>query len=139
MLALWWAALHLLLFAAVLGLGVSGWVKLALAAVLGAHCVMRRPRAETRVVLCGTDGCWSLPEIGVSDLRLGPATIYTHHWVRLVLVGGAETFDMLLLQDQFDHVSWRILQARLRGAASTSAMLSSAALAPPGAGPTNLR
>jgi hypothetical protein len=117
---LWWLGLHLLLLAAVVGLGVPHAVKAALAAALVAHGLMRWPRPETRVLLRQTDGRWGLPEHGRSDLSLASGTSYTSLWVRLVLTGNGETFDIVLLEDQLDHRSWRVLQARLRsGALST--------------------
>ena len=115
LLALWWLALHLLLLAAIVGLGVPPWVKVALAAALGAHAVVRRPQSATPVLVCRADGHWVLPERGPGPLRLARGTSCTAHWARIVLVGKTQTSDILLLRDQLDEVSWRILQGRLRG------------------------
>jgi hypothetical protein len=56
-----------------------------------------------------------LPERGPGPLRLARGTSCTAHWARIVLVGKTQTSDILLLRDQLDEVSWRILQGRLRG------------------------
>ena len=118
LLTLWWLALHLLLLAAVVGLGVPHAFKAALAAALVAHGLLRWPRPETRVLQRQADGRWALPDHGRSDLSLAAGTSYTALWVRLVLAGDGETFDIVLLKDQFDQISWRALQTRLRSGGS---------------------
>ena len=128
--------MHLLLLAALIGLGVPYAVKLAFVAALGAHGLRRRPRSETRVLLQQADGHWGLPELGHSDLTLARGTRYTVLWARLVLRGDGAMFDILLLKDQFDQASWRGLQARLR---SSAARGGSSRQAGGGAGALDLR
>jgi hypothetical protein len=116
-LTLWWSALHALLLGAIIGLGIPYPVKIALATVLGAHALVRWPQSAVQRVTRDSAGLWGLPDRGLVGLSLGRGTGYTPLWVRLVLTGGGETIDILLLKDQLDQISWRVLQTRLRSAA----------------------
>ena len=78
------------------------------------HSLTRYPSSAAEALARGPDGLWSVPALGLDGLSIGQRTRYTTLWVRLELVGAARPLDMLLLADQLDPESWRVLQATLR-------------------------
>jgi hypothetical protein len=61
------------------------------------------------------NGIAELPDSGLVDLAVGPRSRYTGWWVHLRLraAGGVEV-SVVLLADQLDEDTWRVLQAELR-------------------------
>jgi hypothetical protein len=110
----WWLALHGLLLGAAALVGAAWWLKglAALAAVV--HGVVARPAATPTPILVAEDGSCRVPALGEQWLVPGPRTRLSAHWLRLSLVGGKRTRDILLCVDQVDAVSWARLNARLR-------------------------
>lgn len=87
------------------------------AAVVLAHAWLARPHAAPGAIHRLSTGRWSVPARGLVGARLGARTRYTDHWVRLELVEpGRSPTAMLLLRDQLDPESWRVLQGALRRA-----------------------
>ncbi len=115
-LAVWWAALHLLLCGSVLaatGSVVAGAVALG---VLAVHAAVRFP--DTRVVLARSgDGRWSIPAQGLFDLELGTGTSFAASWVLLQLVSRDRSLRLVLLRDQLGVGDWRRLQVAVRESA----------------------
>jgi hypothetical protein len=114
----WWAALHLLLLAAVPCLHAPLPAAVCGVLLVAAHAVLRYPRPAPRIVR-GSDGAWSVPELGLAGLKLGPRTRYTTLWVRLSLTAPRRTFELVLLVDQLEPQAWRALQVLLRRGAGT--------------------
>jgi hypothetical protein len=109
----WWLALHGVVLAAFALLGAPWSVKcLALLATL-AHAAVFRPRPTPRLIWRG-DGHVALPELGLTDLRLGPRSRHCGLFIRLDLRGADRALDILLLADQLDAALWRTLRADLQ-------------------------
>lgn len=108
-----WAAVHLLAAAALLAADVAAWPAAAAIGALAAHAFARRPAACSGTVVCRTDGRFDLPGIGRTGLALGMCSVVTRGWVKLALEDGGATLPILLVRDQLDDASWRLLLARL--------------------------
>jgi hypothetical protein len=113
-LLLWWPALHLFALATLCALGPPSPLLACGGLLLVLHSVARYPSSAAETLARGADGLWSVPALGLDGLSIGYRTRYTTFWVRLELVGAARPLDMLLLADQLDPESWRVLQAILR-------------------------
>ncbi len=111
---LWWIALHLLVAASIPWLGLNAAAAAGLAALIGAHGIVRRPFLEPPELWIDGAGLWSLPQLALVGLALGPRTRYTTLWIELSLVSARRRIDLMLLADQFDAETWRQLQVRLR-------------------------
>jgi hypothetical protein len=111
--SLWWGALHGLLAAAAVLVGVPVPLRLAALVAILCHGLARRPRAVPRAILVGADGTCVVPEWGPSRLELRRGTLLCPHWVRLVLGAGAQRRDIVLIADQIPAEQWAGLCARL--------------------------
>ncbi len=100
--------------AAIPWLGLPAGAAGALAALLAAHGIARRPFAQPPEVWVDGAGLWSLPQQALRGLTLGPRTRYTTLWIALSLVGARRRVELILLADQFDAETWRQLQVWLR-------------------------
>jgi hypothetical protein len=114
LLAVWWLALHGLLLAAVALVGAAWWVKILAALALAAHGFMRRPAAAPTPILVAEDGSCCVPALDARWLATGPRTRLSAYWLRLSLVGGVRTHDILLCVDHVVPADWARLNARLR-------------------------
>lgn len=112
----WWAALHLVLAAAVVASGIPQWAAAAVLVGVVVHAVARRPKPHSCVLVCRSDGRFDLPDIGCRDLVLDARSVAARGYVRLVLTDGAAVLHVLLLRDQLDDPTWRRLLARLAAA-----------------------
>ena len=115
--------MHGLLLGAATFVGAAWWLKgLAVLAVV-VHAVAARPAATPTPILVAEDGSCRVPALEAAWLVPGPRTRLGAHWLRLSLLGGERTRDILLCVDQVDAASWARLNARLRRrpAAGTSA------------------
>jgi len=111
---LWWLALHGLLLGAVVLVGAAWGLKALGALAVALHGVLGRPTATPTPILVAEDGSCRVPTLETAWLAPGPRTRLAAHWVRLSLVGGVRTHDILLCVDQVDAQSWARLNARLR-------------------------
>jgi hypothetical protein len=109
----WWIALHALVAFAFVSLGAPVLVKSLALLVLVVHAIALPPERALGVVL-GRDGRVAVPELGLTDLTLGPRTLFTENWVRFDLRGSDRPLNIVLLSGQVDPLSWHALQARLR-------------------------
>lgn len=112
-LALWWIALHLLLWSSVLAATRDLVPGLAALTVLAAHAALRFPESRVRLTRSG-DGRWSIPARGLYDLNLGSRTCFSSSWVLLEFVSHDRSLRMVLLRDQFGAQDWRRLQVAVR-------------------------
>jgi len=80
------------------------------------HGILGRPAATPTLILVAEDGSCRVPALETAWLVPGPRTRLAAHWLRLSLVGGERTRDILLCVDQVDAASWARLKARLRRA-----------------------
>lgn len=112
-LALWWVALHLLLWSSVLAATRGFAPGLAALAILAVHAALRFPESRVRLGRSG-DGRWSIPARGLYDLNLGSGTCFSSAWVLLELVSDDRRLRLLLLRDQFGDRDWRRLQVAVR-------------------------
>jgi len=94
--------------------GVAWWLKGLAALAVVVHGVVGRPAATPTPILVAEDGSCCVPALAAAWLVPGPRTRLASHWLRLSLVGGERTHDILLCVDQVDAVSWARLNARLR-------------------------
>jgi hypothetical protein len=117
-LALWWLLLHLTLGAAVAAVDAGLLAKLVLGAAVAAHAVARRPRGRPLLLALEADGRWSLPELGLFGLEARAGSAHTTSWIRVVLAAGGRAFDILLLEDEFERTTWRVVQMRLNSTAA---------------------
>lgn len=111
---MWWLSLHGLLLTVATLVGAVCWLKWLCALAVVAHGISRRPAATPTPILVAEDGSCHVPALETAWLVPGPRTRLAAHWVRLSLVGGARTRDILLCVDQVDAESWSRLNARLR-------------------------
>lgn len=112
-LAGWWAGLHALLAGAALLGRISPSATALLLGAIALHGVGRFPRTPGLLVFSAA-GLWSLPERGQHALRLGAETACCAWWARLVLVGPGTRVRVLVLRDQLDTESWRLLRLVIR-------------------------
>jgi hypothetical protein len=94
--------------------GVAWGLKGLAALAVVVHGIVRRPAATPTPILVAEDGSCRVPALEAAWLVPGPRTRLAAHWVRLSLVGGERTHDILLCVDQVDAASWARLNARLR-------------------------
>lgn len=106
--------MHGLLLVAAALLGAPWWLKVLCAFAVVAHGVLGRPPATPTPILVDEDGSCCVPAFDAAWLVPGPRTCLAAHWLRLSLLGGARTRDILLCVDQIDRASWARLNARLR-------------------------
>ena len=111
---MWWLALHGLLLGAATLVGAAWWLKGLAGLAVVVHGVVRRPAATPTPILVAEDGSCCVPALEAAWLVPGPRTRLAAHWVRLSLVGGERTRDIVLCVDQIDAASWARLNARLR-------------------------
>ncbi|WP_428101814.1 hypothetical protein [Candidatus Rariloculus sp.] len=112
-LALWWVALHVLLWSTALALTRDIVPGLLALAVLAGHAAVRFPDSQVVLTRSG-DGRWSIPGRGLFDLALGSGTCYSTLWVILDLAGQDGSTRVLLLRDQLGAADWRRLQVAVR-------------------------
>lgn len=110
----WWAALHLLLAGALIMSAQRAPALWLLLPALCLHAWWWWPQPVTAALDCSHAGDWSLPAEGLHGLVLGPGTRYSAWWVELHFETPGGRRKLLLLRDQLDAGSWRVLQARLR-------------------------
>lgn len=108
--------MHVTALAALASLARYSQVAAALAvAAVCAHAWLRRPSGAPPELCRFASGRWAAPAAGVALAELGPGTRYARAWVRLELCApGRRPAAVLLLRDQLDPESWRILQTELR-------------------------
>ncbi|HEU4617689.1 MAG TPA: hypothetical protein VFV10_06580 [Gammaproteobacteria bacterium] len=107
----WWRGVHALAAAGVLASALPrAYALLALAGLL-VHALLGRPPAS-RCLELRADGSWAVP--GASGLSLVEGTAVGPFWIRLKLARPGLRVARLLLRDQVDAETWRVLQAELR-------------------------
>ena len=106
--------MHGLLLAAAAFVGAAWWLQGLAALAVIVHGVLGRPAATPTPILVAEDGSCRVPALEAAWLAPGPRTRLAAQWLRLSLVGGERTRDILLCVDQVDAASWARLNARLR-------------------------
>jgi len=94
--------------------GAAWWLKGLAALAVVVHGVVGRPARTPTPILVAEDGSCLVPALEAAWLVPGPRTRLAAYWLRLSLLGGERTHDILLCVDQVDAASWARLNARLR-------------------------
>lgn len=108
---MWWGLLHVLLLGAVTLAGCPAALKLAGAAAVVVHALIRRPAKSPGLLLVAEGGACAVPEWRTGMRPLGPRTTVAPLWMRLDLGPGSPQRELLLIADQVEAEDWR----RLRG------------------------